>query len=72
MKKPRSIDFEFGRNIYERGSFEEEFFNYYEAFGLCQYLIWHLGFGFQRCKTYLVDFSKKSDKNFNEIKKRQL
>ncbi len=67
MKRPRVVDLDFGREIYERGYFSEGYFNYYEAFGLSQYLIWSLKFGFQRCKTYLTEFSKKADPNFNEI-----
>ncbi len=68
MKRPRKIDFEFGKKIYERGNFLEGFYNYYEAFGLCQYLIWYKEFGYQRCKTYLIEFSKRCDPSFNEVK----
>lgn len=68
MKRPRLLDENYGKEVYERGSFSEGFYNYYEAFGLCQHLIWKLGYGFQRCKTYLTEFSKKSDPSFNEVK----
>ena len=67
MNRPRLIDFKYGENVYNRGNFEEGYYNYYEAFALCQYYIWHLGYGFQKCKNSLIEFSKKSDNNFNEI-----
>ncbi len=68
MKRPRLLDRNYGKEVYERGNFSEGFYNYYEAFGLVQFLIWELGWGFQRCKTYLTEFSKKCDPSFNEVK----
>lgn len=68
MKRPRLLDKQYGKEVYDRGNFSEGFYNYYEAFGLCQFLIWELGYGYQKCKTYLTEFSKRCDPNFNEVK----
>lgn len=65
MNKRPFMDEEFCEKIYRNG-FSKGVFDYWEAMGVAQYLVWTSGFKKSRTKRVLIEWCEEHDKSFNK------